>query len=357
MACDACLRRSWLLGKLSVRIDCRARNPHQLGELLALDDEHLIAAIGGRRREELAQGHAAFRPCAVSMDGVRTECIHDPGCVIEAADPARPPHALWLLGHGRFSGERQRRVVALDGCSTPTEHGRHLARHLARSLASAKIVIASRLHDGINAASLEGALQARMGTVAIASSGLDVAMRGRHAPLARAVAEQGRLVSATPPGTRPRRWWSWLSAELQAAIAEMVVVVEAEDSELELVCAKAALERHLQVGAVPSRITSPVSRGPHALVRAGATLIRDATDVLDALCLPSATATAGAEAVAPRLRRVLDRIGRGEDTLARLLADGSAGRREGPGEVAMSLAQLEALGLIAQARGGRYVPS
>jgi DNA processing protein len=249
-------------------------------------------------------------------------------------------------------------VVALDGCSVPTDHGWHLAHHLARSLAAAKITIASRLHDGINAASLQGALQACAGAVALVPGGLDVAMRGRHARLAQAISERGCLISAAPPGTRPRRWWSWLSAEVQAAIAEMVIVVEAEDSEAELLCANTARERHLHVGALPSRVTSPVSRGPHALVRAGATLIRDATDVLDALCLPSATvATGTAPAVAPRLRRVLERIGRGEDTLARLLAGRGDARPEGPGEVAMALAQLEALGLIAQGRGGRYVPS
>ncbi|HEX4629198.1 MAG TPA: hypothetical protein VH137_10450, partial [Gemmatimonadales bacterium] len=52
-ACRRCLRRSWLLAELSGPLDFLARDRARLHDVLALEDEELVAAVGGRRRDEL----------------------------------------------------------------------------------------------------------------------------------------------------------------------------------------------------------------------------------------------------------------------------------------------------------------
>lgn len=52
-ACRDCVRRSWLLGKLSTRLDYRCRDESRLLELLELEDEQLIKAVAGARRKDL----------------------------------------------------------------------------------------------------------------------------------------------------------------------------------------------------------------------------------------------------------------------------------------------------------------
>ena len=65
-ACPACLRRAWLLETLSARLAYRAREPERLLQALALADEELIKALGGRRKAEFLRAPRAVptRPAA-----------------------------------------------------------------------------------------------------------------------------------------------------------------------------------------------------------------------------------------------------------------------------------------------------
>ena len=69
-ACGPCLRRTWLLGRLAGRIEiARHGLPAQAGgrlrELLALPDDELLAALGGReQRRDRARARGAGRPRA-----------------------------------------------------------------------------------------------------------------------------------------------------------------------------------------------------------------------------------------------------------------------------------------------------
>ena len=78
--CPECLRRAWLLQMLSARLAYRARDPERLLLALALGDEDLIGALGGRRKTGVAGAPLAIpaRPVATGRGS--------------AADlPSRPP--------------------------------------------------------------------------------------------------------------------------------------------------------------------------------------------------------------------------------------------------------------------------
>jgi DNA processing protein len=113
-----------------------------------------------------------------------------------------------------------------------------------------------------------------------------------------------------------------------------------------------ALGRRL--GAVPGRVSSPLSRGTNALLASGAHLVRGAADALELLSAGAAgaeiTPRRGRAVLEPRLRRVLDRVGAGCDTPERL-------RREGEhlGALLQALSELELMGLLARGDAGRYV--
>jgi DNA processing protein len=70
-----------------------------------------------------------------------------------------------------------------------------------------------------------------------------------------------------------------------AALADVVVVVEAAEGSGALITAEAALDLHKEVMAVPGSIFSPLSIGTHSLLRDGAGLVQNARDVLAALSL------------------------------------------------------------------------
>jgi DNA processing protein len=140
----------------------------------------------------------------------------------------------------------------------------------------------------------------------------------------------------------------------------VVVVVEAEAKPQDIALAGSAAQLGRTVGAMPGRVTSPLSAGTNSLLLEGASVVRHAEDVLELLYQLDAQPRAASEAaeqlerriqLEPRLARVLHRVGTGCDTLDRLTPGGEA-----DAEVLLALSELEIMGLLMRGEGGRYLP-
>jgi DNA processing protein len=110
------------------------------------------------------------------------------------------------------------------------------------------------------------------------------------------------------------------------------VVVEARERSGALITADFAMEEGREVFAVPGEITSSLSDGANALLRAGATPLCAVSDVLESLGLEAAARTAAADPL-------LDLLPATADELVR-----AAGRAAG--ELAARLAELELEGAV-----------
>ena len=120
-------------------------------------------------------------------------------------------------------------------------------------------------------------------TVGVAASGVDVIYPRQHGALWREVARLGAIVSETPPGVQAKAWRFPARNRLIAGLAQMVVVVECHASGGSWHTVDSALRQGLEVGAVPGSVHSSASVGTNTLIHEGATPVRDAQDVLDAL--------------------------------------------------------------------------
>ena len=146
------------------------------------------------------------------------------------------------------------------------------------------MVVISGLALGIDAAAHRGALVGAGVTVGVMGTGVDIVYPAAHSHLAdQIIAAGGALVSQFPDGTTPRRHNFPARNWTMAALAEVVVVVEAAEGSGALITADAALHLHKEVMAVPGSVFSPLSVGTHALIRDGAGLVQNARDVLAAL--------------------------------------------------------------------------
>jgi DNA processing protein len=358
-ACLRCLRRSWLLGELSPLLDFNCRDGGRLLALVELDDERLIEAVAGRRRAELAAAHASFRRDRLArVEGVCELCRHD------AAYPPRlrASNAGAMLhvdgGVARLQALSARPVVAFVGRGAASDYGTTLAASLARSLATSGVTVAGELSGAIGPAALAGASSIEAGSIGVVGGGLIAGAPARARSLCRRLARAGCLVSELPCSA-PRRRWSAIGCERTlASLATVVLAVEADDTPNGLCGARIAGALGRAIAAVPGRVTSRSSRGPHALLRDGARLVTCAADVLDVICeaegrelVTREQAPAHAE-LEPRLLRVLERVGAGADTPGRLLAE-----HDDAGELFRALGELELSGLLARGDGGRYVPT
>jgi DNA processing protein len=359
-ACGDCLRRSRLLGQLSAVLDRNCRADGRLFELLALGDEQLIAALGGRRREQLRREHAQALARARSPAGSAcATCVHDsryPESLRKAARVLAMPPLLHVSGGlDRLRELAHRPAVAMLGSPQPSAYGQTVARRLGRELAASGIVVVTQRVAGVAFAAQQGALDAGGATLLVAGDGLDVPTpRGRHATY-EALSRRGCSVSELPPQTRGRTWGAAAGVRTAVALSALAVIVEAREDPRDLRGAELARLLGRTVAALPGQVDSPASTGCHALLRDGARLVRGSEDVLDLLygvdAGPRDESPARAEMpwLGARQRELVQHVGEGVDTIG-----GLAGTGRDPGEVLQALSELELLGLLVRIDPARY---
>jgi DNA processing protein len=196
-----------------------------------------------------------------------------------------------------------RRRVAIVGTRRCTPDGPDIAYRLGYDLADAGVCVISGLALGIDGAAHAGALAAGReagdrsggvgggevdgtgvgGTVGVAASGIDVVYPRQHAGLWREMVRVGAILSETPPGHPAQAWRFPSRNRLIAGLAEIVVVVECHSKGGSWHTVEAAIKRGVEVGAVPGSVRSAASVGTNRLLHEGATPVRGAQDVLDAL--------------------------------------------------------------------------
>lgn len=192
-------------------------------------------------------------------------------------DTPRMLAGLWACGDATVL---QRPTVAIVGTRAATAHGKRTASGFARDLAAAGCCVISGLALGIDAAAHAGALEAGVPTVGVLGGGHARFFPERNAPLAeRMIAAGGAVLSPFAPDAIARPFQFLARNGVVAALSDAVVVIEAPQRSGALNTAAWAAGR-IPVFAVPGDVDRPHVRGCHALIRDGATLARDAGDVL-----------------------------------------------------------------------------
>jgi DNA processing protein len=346
--------RSWLLARLAGHLE-HARG--HIGEVLALDDEDLIAAVGGRKRSEIARERECVDPVAERRGceeaGIATMCRCDANYPARLAVLESPPAVLHIAGGvERALALVADQPVAIVGARKPSDYGRELAASLARGLASAGLTVVSGMAPGVDAAAHAAAVTADRPTIAVLPGGAGRPYPSAMRPLYRRIVATGAAVWEVPPGASVRRWMFPARNRVIAALAAMTIVVEAAERSGALVTARFANALGRPVGAVPGRVTSPLADGPHRLLRNGATLIREPQDVLDELFGAGARELSSGQqrpVLEPPLEELLAALSAGRDTPEALAI---AGLSAGVGLAALS--SLELAGYVRRGVGGNY---
>ena len=247
-----------------------------------------------------------------------------------------PPPGLFLRG-GAAPDVLARPAVAVVGARACSGYGAEVARRLGRELAGAGLVVVSGLARGVDARAHEGALEASGLTVAVLGCGIDRDYPVAHRALAARIAGQGLIVSEYAPGVEPAPWRVPARNRIVAGLAVATVVVEARERSGALITADFAMEEGREVFAVPGEITSTLSAGTNALLRAGATPLCAVGDVLETLGLEAAASASPDDPLLELLPATADELAR------------ATGRDAAP--LAARLVELELEGAVTAADG------
>src|SRR5262245_14197241 len=193
-----------------------------------------------------------------------------------------------LLAEGEAPEVLRQPRVAVDGTRAATPHGLADAHELGAALGSAGVTVVSGLAIGVDGAAHEGALSVGGGVVGGIATGLDGVYPRRHAVLTRRVRAAGVVTGEQGFGVGPRRGLFPVRNRIIAALADVVVVVEATIGGGARITAQCALDYGKTVMAVPGSRRNGAAAGTNALIADGAHPLVDWGDVLVALGLSNA---------------------------------------------------------------------
>ncbi len=177
-------------------------------------------------------------------------------------------------------------LVAVVGSRRLTSYGKEATYKIVSELAAGGIGIVSGLAIGIDAVAHEAAVDAGGYTLAVMGSGLSEIYPARNRALAARILESGgAIVSEYELDMPPLKQNFPARNRIISGLSLGVIVTEADAKSGSLITSKRALDQNREVMAIPGNITSPRSAGPNNLIRAGATAITSASDVLTLLRL------------------------------------------------------------------------
>jgi len=192
-----------------------------------------------------------------------------------------PPPVLWVRGDASLL---KRPLIAIVGTRHPSPYGSGIAEMLARDLSVRRLLVVSGMARGIDTCAHKGALAARMPTLAVWGTGIDVIYPKENKKIAEEIlATGGAIVSELPAGTFPAPQNFPRRNRILSGLSIAVLVVEAGENSGTRVTARCAAEQNRDLFAVPGNVTSKNSWTPNTLIKQGAKLVATWEDVWEDL--------------------------------------------------------------------------
>lgn len=247
-----------------------------------------LAAAGLERRavESLGRLRAQLDPAAewsrLQQLGVSLVILDDPAYPSALREIVDPPPVLYVRGELSPADDW---AIAVVGTRRASVYGRQVTERLVTDVARAGVTVVSGLARGIDTYAHRAALAAGGRTIAVLGSGLDRLYPEENRALASQIAASGAVISEFPLGTPPDATNFPRRNRIVSGLARATLVVEADFKSGAMITATQAAEQGRDVFAVPGSIFSPLSAGPHQLIREGARVVTDASDILEELHL------------------------------------------------------------------------
>lgn len=194
----------------------------------------------------------------------------------------KPPKELYYCG--RMAAEEN--CLAIIGARVCSKYGQECCLEIGGELTEANITIVSGLARGIDSFAHLAAVKNKKRTIAILGTALDKKnfYPKENLKLAEQILENdGLIISEYAPG---QKTWPYSFVERNRLIAGLslgTLIIEAREKSGSLITAADTIEQGKKLFALPGSIHSPVSKGCHALIKAGAKLIENGADILKEL--------------------------------------------------------------------------
>ena len=247
------------------------------------DDDEIRSAARNKRgdfnaycRKSLDEAERIIDWCDNNFTEIITpESEHYPSRLKEIVNP---PVVLYCAGN--YPRTDDLLCTACVGTRDATRYGINMSYTISYDLARAGAVIVSGMADGIDSICHRAALDAQRETIAVLGCGINICYPPKNRSLMREIARNGSVITEYPPGTRPIGRHFPLRNRIICGICQCTIVFEADDNSGSLITADLARKQGRSIYAVPGNAGELNSTGTNKLIKAGATMITSAFDVL-----------------------------------------------------------------------------
>lgn len=194
-----------------------------------------------------------------------------------------PPPLLYIRGE---MPPPQYTYLCVVGSRATTPYGRRVCASLISGLARLPVAIISGMALGIDSEAHRAALDVGLPTVAVLPSSCDDASiypASGHPLAKRILARGGALVAERKAPWKAHTHDFAARNRVMAGMSKVTLIIEAGEKSGTLITARLALDYNREVLCVPHELGRESGTGANQLLREGATLVRNAADVAEAL--------------------------------------------------------------------------
>ena len=190
------------------------------------------------------------------------------------------PKEIFCLGNIELLKEKK--VVAIVGSRQISEYGKEVINKIVPELARNDFVIVSGMAYGVDAEVQKVCVDNKGKTVAVLAGGVDVVSPwGNKWLYEKILKNDGLVVSEWSEGTKPDRLNFLMRNRIISGLSLGVVVIEGSEKSGTRVTVRLAAEQGREVMAIPGRVGDINSFTPNYLIKNGAALVTEASDIIE----------------------------------------------------------------------------
>ena len=256
---------------------------NSINEIWNLNEENLNAfftkeevnKIQDARYKKNLKAHVTY----IKKYGIRLLTIKDKDYPQKLKDIIDAPIVLYAIGNIELLKNIN---IAIVGSRKCTEYGKTVSEAFSYLLAKNNFTITSGLACGIDSAAHIGCTFAKGNTIAVVGTGLDIIYPKENKELMNNIIKNnGLVISEFPLGTKPDKLNFPRRNRIISAISDGVLVVEAGQKSGALITVDFALDYGKNIYAVPGNILSNNSKGTNELIKDGAKIVTNISDILE----------------------------------------------------------------------------
>ncbi|MFH1825386.1 MAG: DNA-processing protein DprA [Candidatus Firestonebacteria bacterium] len=191
-----------------------------------------------------------------------------------------PPYIIYLKGNIKREDSLSMAVV---GCRKPTIYGQMVTEKITSELVRIGFTVVSGLARGIDTITHKVTVEQGGRTIAVLGSGLLNIYPAENRKLSSEIEKNGAVISEFSLLTKPEKFNFPRRNRIISGLALGTLVIEAGELSGALITARFSLEQGREVFAIPGNINSLYSQGTNTLIKSGAKLVQDVTDIIEEL--------------------------------------------------------------------------